>query len=399
MSSTVPLALLLVFAASPVPCLGVRRSEGAGYLSAEPLKWEDSNIAKIGSDEDKANRKAAAQKEPAWKGVAQHPGLQAWRIEKFQVVPWPKDRYGEFYSGDSYIVLQTAEDKEGAKSFNIFFWLGKESTTDERGTAAYKTVELDDLLDGKAVQNREVQGKESSEFRSLFKKVAYLKGGVESGFNVAAPETYKARLLHVRRLKDKTIKAKEVTMSRSSLNLGDSFILDAGTIIYVWSGPKASGFEKHAAGMMAEDFEGKRQREARTTHKIDDKFWEMLGGKGEITAAADFTDEDMQDVEINIGDGVLYRMSDESGSLKTIEVGRGELKKSMLNSNDVMMLDVGAEVFVWIGSGASSRERRAAMTTGEEYLKVNGKSEDLPIHIYKEGLAVKNPIWAEIFAN
>merc|ERR1719166_966116 len=100
----------------------------------------------------------------------------------------------------------------------------------------------------------------------------------------------------------------------------------------------------------AEDFESKRQREARVTHKIDDAFWEMLGGKGEITAADDFTDEDLLDVEINMGDGVLYRMSDESGSLKITEVGRGELKKSMLNSDDVMMLDVGAEVFVWIGS-------------------------------------------------
>lgn len=32
-------------------------------------------------------------------------GVEVWRIEKFKVVLWPKERYGEFYTGDSYIVL------------------------------------------------------------------------------------------------------------------------------------------------------------------------------------------------------------------------------------------------------------------------------------------------------
>lgn len=41
---------------------------------------------------------------------------------------------------------------------------------DEAGTAAYKTVELDDVLNGAAVQHREVQGEESSQFRGYFDK-------------------------------------------------------------------------------------------------------------------------------------------------------------------------------------------------------------------------------------
>ena len=39
---------------------------------------------------------------------------------------------------------------------------------DEYGTAAYKTVELDTLLDDKAVQHREVMDHESAEFLKLF---------------------------------------------------------------------------------------------------------------------------------------------------------------------------------------------------------------------------------------
>ena len=66
--------------------------------------------------------------------------------------------------------------------FDVFFWLGMESTQDEQGTAAYKTVELDDLLDGAAVQYREVMMHESKEFKAIFRQINYLKGGVDSGF-------------------------------------------------------------------------------------------------------------------------------------------------------------------------------------------------------------------------
>ncbi len=42
---------------------------------------------------------------------------------------------------------------------------------DEYGTAAYKTVELDTLLNDAAVQHREVQGAESQTFRSYFSSI------------------------------------------------------------------------------------------------------------------------------------------------------------------------------------------------------------------------------------
>ena len=62
-----------------------------------------------------------------------------------QVVKQDPSTHGRFYSGDSYIVLNTYE-VEGKKLYNVHFWLGSETTQDEMGTAAYKTVELDDLL-------------------------------------------------------------------------------------------------------------------------------------------------------------------------------------------------------------------------------------------------------------
>ena len=53
---------------------------------------------------------------------------------------------------------------------DVHFWIGKQSTQDEYGTAAYKTVELDTYHDDKPIQHREVQDYESDLFKSYFRK-------------------------------------------------------------------------------------------------------------------------------------------------------------------------------------------------------------------------------------
>jgi hypothetical protein len=58
---------------------------------------------------------------------------------------------GHFHTGDSYILLCTSLKRPGsaaALAHNIHFWLGEETSNDESGVAAYKTVELDDSLGG-----------------------------------------------------------------------------------------------------------------------------------------------------------------------------------------------------------------------------------------------------------
>eukprot|EP00497_Spongosphaera_streptacantha_P001730 TRINITY_DN2297_c0_g1_i2.p1 TRINITY_DN2297_c0_g1~~TRINITY_DN2297_c0_g1_i2.p1 ORF type:complete len:168 (-),score=22.26 TRINITY_DN2297_c0_g1_i2:15-518(-) len=162
----------------------------------------DTNVEGIGGEENRELREAAAKTEKAWKGAGTKPGLQIWRIEKFKVKKWPTTRYGEFYSGDSYIVLNTKVDKEGKLSYDVFFWLGSQTTKDEAGTAAYKTVELDDLLGDEPVQYREVQGNESRVFTDCFPKLTILEGGIDSGFNKVKPTEYVPRLMHITGYRD-----------------------------------------------------------------------------------------------------------------------------------------------------------------------------------------------------
>lgn len=82
-------------------------------MEYKQAKLKDSNVALIGSTQDKALRLKAAQTEPAFQGAGQKPGIEIWRIEKFQVKKWPRNMYGTFYDGDSFIVLSTVKTPEG----------------------------------------------------------------------------------------------------------------------------------------------------------------------------------------------------------------------------------------------------------------------------------------------
>lgn len=55
--------------------------------------------------------------------------------------------------------------------------LGNECSQDESGAAAIFTVQLDDYLQGRAVQHREVQGFESATFSGYFKSGLKYKVG------------------------------------------------------------------------------------------------------------------------------------------------------------------------------------------------------------------------------
>lgn len=76
-------------------------------MSDDKYNWKETNLALFGSDTEKQVKKESAQTEPAWKEAGKAPGIQIWRIVKFKVTYWPKEEYGNFFNGDSYIILHT----------------------------------------------------------------------------------------------------------------------------------------------------------------------------------------------------------------------------------------------------------------------------------------------------
>ena len=150
-------------------------------------------------------------------GAGQSPGVEIWRIEAMKPVKQTDVTSGKFFSGDSYIVLHTFTERTGQIAMNAHFWLGSESSQDERGAAALLTVELDQFLDDLPTQYRECQGSESSEFLQLFKNgVRYLEGGVDSAFNKVDRDAHTTTLLHV-----KGNRSVRVMSAPLALELGD----------------------------------------------------------------------------------------------------------------------------------------------------------------------------------
>ncbi|KAK7227155.1 hypothetical protein V2G26_015158 [Clonostachys chloroleuca] len=176
----------------------------AGLVHLKEYDIEDSNVELIGSDIDHRVKYNSAATEPAWNDgqVGRSPGLYVWRIEDFQVVPWPREKHGRFHSGDSYIVLHSVKFGSTQEKLvhDIFFWLGAHTTQDEAGTAAYKTVELDEFLRGAATQHRELQGSPSDDFLALFPRISILSGGVSTGFRHVEEEEEGSKKLETKTL-------------------------------------------------------------------------------------------------------------------------------------------------------------------------------------------------------
>jgi gelsolin len=362
-------------------------------LKQKEYNVSDSNIANLGSDLEKKVRQAAAQTETAWACAGKKLGLEIWRIEKFQVKAWPTEQYGQFYSGDSYIVLHTYKKKPDAPawSWDVHFWLGKFTSQDEAGTAAYKTVELDDLLGGAPVQHREVQGHESDLFMSYFKnQVRVMDGGVDSGFKHVEPEKYESRLLHLKG--KKKVHVTQVDMTHKSLNSGDVFVLDAGLHIYQWNGRKAGPQEKMKGATLSRALDDER-RGLPQVHVIEEgdktsdaqAFWKALGGEGPVKSAEEGgADEAAEEAASKVRK--LFRLSDASGKMTFTEVSSGNnIKRNQLDANDVFIFDTGAEVFAWIGRKSSSDEKKKALSFAQDYLQKYNRPIWLPICRVLEG--------------
>ncbi|KAF5473270.1 hypothetical protein F2P56_009894 [Juglans regia] len=320
---------------------------------------------------------SSAKLDPAFQGAGQRVGTEIWRIENFQPVPLPKSEYGKFYMGDCYIVLQTTQGKGGA--FDIHFWIGKDSSQDEAGTAAIKTVELDAVLGGRAVQHRDLQGHESDKFLSYFKPcIIPLEGGVASGFKKPEEEEFETRLYICKG--KRIVRMKQVPFARSSLNHDDVFILDTQSKIYQFNGANSNIQERAKALEVIQFLKEKHHGGLCDVAIIDDgkldtesdsgEFWVLFGGFAPIGKKVASEDEVIPEAT----PAKFYSITD--GQVKIVE---SELSKSLLENNKCYLVDCGVEVFVWVGRVTQVEERKAAIQVAEEFVSSQNRPKSTRI--------------------
>ncbi|CAL5871027.1 uncharacterized protein PFLUO_LOCUS5269 [Penicillium psychrofluorescens] len=363
-----------------------------GLVHPKEYDIKDSNVELIGSDLDHRVKYNSAASEPAWNDgkVGQQAGLFVWRIENFEVIPWPKEKNGQFYDGDSYIVLHSYKVGDHDKlGHDVFFWLGSKTTQDEAGTAAYKTVELDEFLHGAATQHREVQQHPSDEFLALFRHISIRSGGVRSGFNHVEEEEPKEMLTLLRIFKypgagrsNATI-VHEVEPTWESLDENDVFVLDKGDKIWVWQGKNCSPMEKAKAAQVVNDLTLAKHVDVEVLSQLESRsriIVDLLGGKEAAQSTLQAARPGLFSKRDSVHSGnprKLFRLSDSTGTLSFDLVKDGEpVRTSDLDGDDVFLYDAGNRLWVWQGEGASEREKALWLKVAQSYIRRLQESQE-----------------------
>ncbi|GJN16727.1 hypothetical protein PR202_gb03747 [Eleusine coracana subsp. coracana] len=239
---------------------------------------------------------------------------------------------------------------------------------DEAGTAAIKTVELDAILGGRAIQHRELQGYESDKFLSYFKPcIIPMEGGFASGFKKPEEEKFETRLYICKGKRG--IRVKQVPFARSSLNHDDVFILDSENKIYQFNGANSNIQERAKALEVIQHLKEKYHGGVCDVAIVDDgklqaegdsgEFWVLFGGFAPIGKKTVSDD----DIVLETTSPKLYSIND--GQLKLEDT---PLTKAVLENTKCFLLDCGAEIYVWVGRVTQMEDRKSATKAVEEFI-------------------------------
>jgi len=271
-------------------------------------------------------------------------------------------------------------------AYIIYYWLGGHSSQDEQGTAALRTIELDNRLGGLPVQVRVVEGKEPAHFLAMFGgKMTIFQGGNSSVFDGDSaisrdiPSSY---LLQVKGSSQLSCKAIAEQFSASSLNTNDCFVLVTPEGVIVWAGKGSTGDERDVAKMIATQrnpdpefvFEGQEKKD----------FWALLGGK------KPYFDQKVAKTDEHAPEPRLFQISNATGNIAVEELVM--FSQEDLIEEDVMLLDAGHTLFAWLGARSNKLEQQESVRIAREYLATcpNERDHDTPVVVIKQGVEPPN---------
>uniref|UniRef100_A0A7N5ZSD1 Gelsolin n=1 Tax=Anabas testudineus TaxID=64144 RepID=A0A7N5ZSD1_ANATE len=267
---------------------------------------------------------------------------QIWRIEGSKKIPVDPSVFGQFYGGDSYIILYKYQHS-GRQGHIIYIWQGAESSTDEVGASA--------IL---AVQVHEVTTLDPDLLFGGHLLVVYKGGTSREG---GQSEVAGTRLFQVRSNPAGDTRAVEVDLSSSSLNSNDVFLVVSPSGSWMWKGKSSSSAEVKGA--------------------------EHLSGILQVTPT--LLEEGKEEGEGGLDDGKMFvPYIDFKEQMEEVP---GELTQNDLAPDDVMILDVWDHVFVWIGNQADEEEKMEAAASAVRYIESDPAHRDprTPIVTVKQG--------------
>ncbi|OQV19254.1 Protein flightless-1 [Hypsibius exemplaris] len=318
--------------------------------------------------------------------------MEAFVLEGKKFVRLPEKEPGNFFSGDCYVFLCTywvpAEESSGdedsgekeaeeTQMHTVYFWQGRDASN--MGWLTF-TFSLQKKFEQTFKNTLEVvrmhQQQENLKFLSHFKSKFVIHRGKRKE-PIDRSRIAPARLYQLR-INDSLVCARtiEIDAKGSSLNSVFCHILNvpfdrsaSNGIIYLWIGSKAAEEDVQLANEIAVEMTKYHytMQIVKEGQEPDNFFWNALGGKKPYESNADFLQFSR-----------LFRCSNEKGYF-TVSEKCADFCQDDLADDDIMILDNGEEVFLWVGQKSSEVEIKLAFKSVQVYVQnLRNKQPDRP---------------------
>ena len=208
--------------------------------------------------------------------------VKFYKIEGFEKKEIPAEFYGQLWSADSFIIVYEFPYGNKFKTI-LYYWQGKFSSINEKGTSAYITVDISNNLQN-FEQVRVVQDKENLHFLKFMRKYNFMVHLGKYDENNILHKNYtanKARLFTIRGDYADGCRPVEIPASHLNLHSLHSFVLLTGTECFIWNGQFANDFEmetaKQFAALLNKPITVGNERASDQSAAFK-SFWSSLGG-------------------------------------------------------------------------------------------------------------------------
>lgn len=316
---------------------------------------------------------------------------EIWRVKDHAKEAVDPSMYGQFFDTESYVILYKYMIKN-REVFIIYFWQGKKSSIQEKGSSALLTVDLDDSIGGSATQIRVVQNKEPKHFMKLFKGYIIVhKSEVTEDGASAVPETALYQIRGCNNVDGVGCDTRAVQLFSPDvkyLNTNDIFLLNTPEKQFIWLGSNSCKFlviSQEVLVQLGNTIKGSREQVFIREGEEPSEFWEYMGEGDYYKTAWKALPR-------------LFHCSSASGAFRVEEVM--EWDQEDLDPGHHHILDTSGDVFLWTGHRAIinlEEEKKMSLQTALDYARLHpvrsgaGSSDNiLSVYSLKEPYAFRS---------
>uniref|UniRef100_A0A3Q2X3C6 Protein flightless-1 homolog n=1 Tax=Haplochromis burtoni TaxID=8153 RepID=A0A3Q2X3C6_HAPBU len=319
-------------------------------------------------------------------------GMEGFVLEGKKFARLPEEEFGHFYTQDCYVFLcrywvpveyedeekekkegeQGAggdgeeEDKQPEEDFQcvVYFWQGRQASNMGWLTFTFSLQKkFESLFPGKLQVVRMTQQQENLKFLSHFKRKFIIhKGKRKQNTDSAQPSLY-----HIR-TNGSALCTRTIQIGTDSGNLNSEFCYilkvpfestDNQGIVYTWVGRAADPDE----GKLAEDIMNSMFDDTYSKQVINEGeepenfFWVGIGSQKPYDEDAEYMKH-----------ARLFRCSNEKGYFSVSEKC-SDFCQDDLADDDIMLLDNGKEVYMWVGTQTSQVEIKLSLKACQVYIQ------------------------------